>query len=77
MFGTNKMIFDFKLPTSIYKYWCEENIFFNCIGCASKYSVNGEIVAACRSTTEPSTTDNNQGSMFGTLKKNFYFTLPT
>ena len=66
-----KMNFDFTLPTSIYKYWCEENIIYNCVGCASNYSVNGEIVAVCRSTTEPSTTDKNRGSMFGTTKMNF------
>ena len=34
-----KIKFDFTLPTSIYKYWCEENIIDNCVGCASNYSV--------------------------------------
>ena len=36
-----KMNFDFTLPTSIYKYWCEENIIYNWVGCVSNYSVNG------------------------------------
>ena len=40
MFGTNKMNFDFTLPTSIYKFWCEENIIYDWVGCASNYSVN-------------------------------------
>jgi len=30
-----KMNFNFALPTSIYKYWCEENIIYDWVGCAS------------------------------------------
>ena len=35
-----KMNFNFTLPTSIYKYWCEENIIYDWVGCASNFSGN-------------------------------------
>ena len=47
------------------------------IDCAINYSVSGYSVWVCRSTTEPSTTNKNHRSMFGTTKMKFYVTLPT